>query len=442
MTKNRLFVFLAVVTPFFELFSTEILLVYNFNSRFHNIIAAGVIAEHPSVIKVSLTDDDLREKIEKPDVSAIIALGKYALKNCIDSKTKKPILFSLVNAPKYYEVNKLENVYGVSMDIPAKEFLNELKQIVPDAQSVATIYSSEVSKYQSYELDYFEKETGLRSFRTHIPTSQELYSQLEVFLDNTKPDIFYLLPDPLIDNETFEFISKVTYQRSIPLVTQFYPLVTKSTGIIAISPDYFAIGTQLGQMEKKLKTIKANEPKIEPPVATRVFLNLERAKSIGIQVPEFIRSAEALNKRFAKASNLYARAKYREAESEILKILKKKPDYQNAKALLRQIKLTKVRIDLKKFDEKKQAFAAIKVLRENRELSDFFDSELKKRISAVKKDLPYHISAGKNAFEKKKYNRCIYIMSNVLLIEKNNKTARLYMEKAKQRQKAINILKN
>ena len=88
MTKKRFLVFLVLVNPFVELFSTEILLVYNFNSRFHKIIAAGVIAELPSVIKVSLTDDDLREKIEKPDVSVIIALGKYALKNCIDSKTK------------------------------------------------------------------------------------------------------------------------------------------------------------------------------------------------------------------------------------------------------------------------------------------------------------------------------------------------------------------
>jgi len=437
-------------------------------------------------------------ELEASGVPLFIAIGAPAAKIAREYLKKTPLIFSMVNSPKFLGL-ETGDVCGVSMDISVTEFFQTLKDIYPDSKGVYSFYSTTDGEFVASEGEYMDLKYNLYFHKKRLSPSEDLSSALGEI--KGKADAFYMVNDPLYNKENFEKLSEFCKKNKIILMTSF-PALVKIGATFGISPDYSKIGVLTGQMVERIysKEPSCSKERVKLPDQSSFFLNEDYAKKSGVKIPDAIVERAKFTGLFTAGVNKLNEGKLKSARIIFDEILKKDPKNVAASAY-RELVIEKMTgTETKKFmlaaDEHFKAgrFAQAraeyqKILNINPNLMSAKDGYQKsilgqseqerasgnnalksgKTFEAIKlflsslrtlptntkatldlsqarsrelSKVPEYIKDGIKNYNNREYEIAVKIFEDVLLVDPGNKEATEYLRLSYKKQEAIKVLKD
>ena len=232
------------------------------------------------------------------DVNMIVALSTPCLQAALIATHEIPIIFSSVANPFLAGAGKSandhrSNVSGVSSRGPIEKSLSFIKEILPKAKRLGTLWTPaeinsefylELAKRGARDLDFEIVDVPIANKNEVLHSAQ--------LLINKKIDAIYQISDNTI-NASFETIGMVAEENSIPLFGGFL-LSTHRGACAALGWDFFDMGHKAGEIAIR---VKGGESPAKIPIQymskVRMHLNLDAAEKQGIKFSdEVLRKAD------------------------------------------------------------------------------------------------------------------------------------------------------
>ncbi len=229
-------------------------------------------------------------------VNMIVSFSTPCLQAALHATDEIPIIFSSVANPYLAgagnsATDHLKNVSGVSSQGPIKEGLIFLKEVLPEAEKVGTLWTPSELNSEFY-LDLAKKganELGLEVVTVPVTKTSEVLHAAQVLINKGIDAIFQISDNTT--NASFRALGKVAEDNAVPLFGGFPPH-TKLGACAAMGWDFVDMGYKAGQIAFRVKNGESpsNIP-FQYMTQTRLHLNLRAASSQGI-----VFSDETLNK--------------------------------------------------------------------------------------------------------------------------------------------------
>ena len=180
------------------------------------------------------------------------------------------------------------NVTGTHDMTPVAEQIDLLLQVVPDAKTVGTIYSSSEknSQVQVGILKEVAAEKGLTVVERTISSVNDIQQAAQSLIGSV--DAFYEPTDNVIASAMPTLIA-ITDAAKVPVICG-EPNMVKAGGLATYGIDYYKLGVQTGHMAADILEGK-NKPadmSIELAKDLKVSINKTDAQRLGITIPEDI----------------------------------------------------------------------------------------------------------------------------------------------------------
>jgi putative ABC transport system substrate-binding protein len=232
------------------------------------------------------------------DVNMIVALSTPCLQAALIATHEIPIIFSSVANPFLAGAGKSaqdhrSNVSGVSSRGPIEKSLGFIKEILPKAKRLGTLWTpAEINSEFYLELaKRGARDLGFEIVDVPIANKNEVLHSAQLLI-NKKIDAIYQISDNTI-NASFETIGTIAEENSIPLFGGFL-LSTHRGACAALGWDFFDMGYKAGEIAVRVKEGE-NPAKIPIQYMTKVrmHLNLDAAAKQGIKFSdEVLRKAD------------------------------------------------------------------------------------------------------------------------------------------------------
>ncbi len=226
-------------------------------------------------------------------VDMIVALSTPCLQAALNENREIPIVFSSVADPYLAgagmsATQHLSYVSGVSSRGPIKESLVFIKEVLPKARSIGTLWTpSEINSEYYLELAReAARELGLEIVAVPIANKSGILHSAQMLI-NKKIDAIYQISDNTI-NTSFGAIGNVAEENAIPLFGGFL-LSTKLGACAALGWDFLEMGYKAGEIAVRVK--KGESPAkipFESMSKVKLYLNLDAAKKQGVKFSDRI----------------------------------------------------------------------------------------------------------------------------------------------------------
>ncbi len=226
----------------------------------------------------------------------IYAIGTEAVKAASEKVSNKPIVFSMVLSPAKQKVLKA-NVTGVALDVPVKQSLETIKEIIPNAKSIGIIYDPTYSQSIATEAKSVAGNYGLSVVATSVSASPDVVKAIKDMVG--KIQVFWLILDPTVaTKDTIPFIMNQCQQGSVA-VFGFASFLVKVGAIASPVLDYEDIGRQSGAMAGDIlaKGGTGELPPLAYPRNLNLAINSKTAGALGIKISSDVtkRAVETYN---------------------------------------------------------------------------------------------------------------------------------------------------
>jgi putative ABC transport system substrate-binding protein len=228
----------------------------------------------------------------------IVALSTQCLQAALMAAPKVPVVFASVANPQLLGVgrsaeNHLHNVTGVASTGPVKQTLAFIKEVLPGAKRIGTLWTpSELnSEYYLQVAREGAAELGLEIIAVPVANVNEVLLSAQMLL-NKKIDVLFPISDNTI-NASFEALGRMAEDNSIPLFGGFL-LSTRLGACAALGWDFFEMGYKTGQIAIRIKNGEnPGQIPFQYMSKVRLYLNLKAASKQGVQFsPELIKRAD------------------------------------------------------------------------------------------------------------------------------------------------------
>jgi len=225
----------------------------------------------------------VREKVDM-----ICALSTPCLQAALNASHKIQIRFTSVANPYRAGAGRsaeyhLSNVAGVASTGPIKQALAFIKEVLPEAKRIGTLWTpSELNSEYYLELCRIgARELGLEMVAVPVANKSEVFLSAQILI-NKKIDAIYQISDNTI-NESFEAVGKVAEENAVPLFGGFL-LSTHSGACAAMGWDFFDMGYKAGKIALRVKNGQSpsNIP-IQYMKEIKIHINLLAAEKQGIE---------------------------------------------------------------------------------------------------------------------------------------------------------------
>lgn len=202
-----------------------------------------------------------------------------------------PVVYTAVTDPVAAELadedgNPVGNVTGTSDELPIKEQLEMIRQMLPDAEKVGIMYTtseansiSALETYKELAGDYgFEiVESGISTTADISLAADDLISQVDCITNLTDNTVVASLPT----------ILEKANEKGIPVFGSEIEQVRIGC-LAAEGLDYVALGEQTGEMAAKILKgeAEASEMPYETITEPGFYVNMKVAENLGITVPD------------------------------------------------------------------------------------------------------------------------------------------------------------
>lgn len=179
------------------------------------------------------------------------------------------------------------NVTGSSDLAPLKDQAAMIKELCPDAKSVAILYCSaeKNSKYQSDVIQQELTSLGMTGKEYTFVDTNDVTAVTQQIVNDKCDAVFIPTDNTAASNK--EAINNVLEPAKIPVIAGEEGLC-KGCGIATLSISYYSIGQAAGQMAYDILVNGQNPGDMEIQYATELTKKYmpERAKALGITIPE------------------------------------------------------------------------------------------------------------------------------------------------------------
>ncbi len=228
---------------------------------------------------------------EKTDM--IVALSTQCLQAAIMAAPKVPVIFTSVANPYLLNVgrsaeNHVRNITGVASTGPIKETLGFIREALPEARRIGTLWTpAELnSEYYLRLLREGAVELGFDVVAQPVANSNEVLLSGQMLL-NKKIDAIFPISDNTI-NAAFESLGRLAKENGVPLFGGF-PLFTRLGACAAMGWDFFEMGYKTGEIALRIKNGESpGHIPIQSMSRIRLYLNLEAAGLQGVQFSSLI----------------------------------------------------------------------------------------------------------------------------------------------------------
>jgi putative ABC transport system substrate-binding protein len=235
----------------------------------------------------------LAQDLVEDGVDMIVAVSTPSLQAAMMATRTIPIVFTSVANPYLTRAGispseHLPNVTGIASTAPIREALELIRETLPRARRVGTLWSPS-ERNSEYYLELARDaapELGLEIVAVPVANPSEILLSAQVLVTK-KIDVLYPISDNLI-NASFEAVGKVADENGIPLFGGFL-LSTRSGASAAVGWDFFDMGYRSGQLAVRVKN--GESPARIPFQAmsdVKVEINPENALRQGIRFPETV----------------------------------------------------------------------------------------------------------------------------------------------------------
>ncbi len=259
---------------------------------------AGLRDGREIVVTIRIANNDIAEvqRLARElagGTDMIIPLSTQALQAAILTGTRTPIVFGAVAVP--YRVgagrsaeHHLANVTGVVSTGPVRQTLALIREILPKAHRVGSLWTSSETNSEFY-LDQARAaapELGLELLAASVTGSQEIPSSLQRLL-NEKIDVLFPMSDNTL-NSSFDVIGRATAENATPLVASFLRSV-EFGACAALGFDFYEMGVRTGRLAVRVKNGESpGQIPIESMETVKLYLNEEAAARQGVTFPKAV----------------------------------------------------------------------------------------------------------------------------------------------------------
>jgi putative ABC transport system substrate-binding protein len=228
----------------------------------------------------------------------IIALSTQCLQAAMMAAPKMPVVFASVANPELLGLGRSpgdhsRKVTGVASTAPIKQTLALIREVLPGASRIGTIWTpAELnSEYYLRLLREGASELGFEVVAVPVANTSEVLLSGQLLL-NRKVDLLFPISDNTI-NASFDSLGRLARDNSIPLFGGS-PLFTRLGACAALGWDFFEMGYQAGEIAFRVKN--GEDPgriPIQSMRRLRLHLNLAAARRQGVEFsPQVIGRAD------------------------------------------------------------------------------------------------------------------------------------------------------
>jgi len=228
----------------------------------------------------------------------IVALSTQCLQAAMLAAPRAPILFASVANPQLLGVgkpseNQGRSITGVASTAPIKQTLALIREVLPGARRIGTIWTpAELnSEYYLKLLREGAAEFGFEVVAVPVANVNEVLISGQILL-NKKVDLIFPISDNTI-NSSFESLGRLARENAVPLFGGF-PLFTRLGACAAMGWDFFEMGYKTGEIAARVKN--GEDPGLIPLQSmsrVRLHLNLAAARMQGVVfTPQVIARAD------------------------------------------------------------------------------------------------------------------------------------------------------
>ncbi len=226
-------------------------------------------------------------------VDMIVALSTPCFQAAMHATREIPIVFSSVANPYLAGArtsvdDRVPNVAGVSSRGPIKESLTFIREVMPEAVRIGTLWTpSELNS--EYYLELARESAAILGFEiiaVPVTNASEVLLSTQVLI-NKNIDAIYQISDNTI-NAAFEAVGEVASENGIPLFGG-QPYSTRLGACAALGWDFSDMGYKAGKIA--IRVINGEAPAQIPFLymsEVKLNLNLKAAQKQGIQFSEEI----------------------------------------------------------------------------------------------------------------------------------------------------------
>jgi len=159
--------------------------------------------------------------------------------------------------------------------------------VIPSLNRVLAFYSPAQSGTMVEDARTQLGRLGVELVAVAVDTTAEIEQQYAEH--RGKVDGVWMINDPMVMNrKTFAFLRDRTRADKLPFAASLSEELAKAGALMAVSPDFKAIGSQVAGMARMFleQGMAAADIGIQPPISSRLVVNLETARSIGLAIPE------------------------------------------------------------------------------------------------------------------------------------------------------------
>ncbi len=223
-------------------------------------------------------------------IDLICCLATPNLQNCLNLTKSVPIVFTSVANPILAGAGKSAtdhqaNVTGIATRSPFDETIALLKELLPEAKTVGTLYTpSEInSEYYLECLKITAERHGIQVVAISVNNTSEL-ADAATALAGKPLDAIYQISDNLT-NLGFEAIVKAANRARLPLFCNQATAVERGAAV-GVGWDFYEAGYAAGQLVPRiLRGVKPADIPFQYMTGAKVTLNLTAAHIQGLTIP-------------------------------------------------------------------------------------------------------------------------------------------------------------
>jgi len=275
---------------------------------------AGLRDGREIVVTIRIANNDVaevqriaREFAGRADL--IIPLSTQALQAAVLTSTARPIVFGAVAVPYLVGAGQsadkhLGNVTGVVSTGPVRQTMALIREILPRARRVGSLWtSSEINS--EYYLDQAREAAaslGLEFAAVPVTGPPEILSSLQRLL-NEKIDVLFPMSDNTL-NSSFDIIGRAAEENATPLVASFLRSV-EFGACAALGFDFYEMGIKTGRLAVRVKN--GEDPgaiPIESMDRVKLYINEAAAARQGVTFSKELlaRADRIVNQLFGEAA--------------------------------------------------------------------------------------------------------------------------------------------
>ncbi|MBM3285434.1 MAG: ABC transporter substrate-binding protein [Candidatus Aminicenantes bacterium] len=238
-----------------------------------------------------------REFAARP-TDLIVALSTQCLQAALMAAPRNRIVFTSVANPQLLGVgrtaeNHLQNVTGVASTGPIRQILAFIKEVLPRARRIGTLWTPSELNSEFYLQVAREAavDLGLEIVAVPVANVNEVLFSAQMLLSKNI-DVLFPISDNTI-NASFESIGRLAGENGIPLFGGS-PLFTRLGACAAMGWDFFEMGYKTGEMAVRIMNGESpGRIPIQYMSNVKLHLNLAAAQKQGIRfAPEIIQRAD------------------------------------------------------------------------------------------------------------------------------------------------------